>query len=161
MPQIDIREVSNQQELAEMFDQRWLVLRSPLGMEKGSEKDSHEEGALHLIAACDDKIIGSARLRESSPGLGNISYVAVLPEFQNHVFVAEITFEKADDTYTYRSDLIKDETKTVRLKGSCGAKKESEFVKYSVENLHFYSKKEESMFVGYPSVSMPKLVESV
>ena len=83
MPQIDIREVSNQQELAEMFDQRWLVLRSPLGMEKGSEKDSHEEGALHLIAACDDKIIGSARLRESSPGLGNISYVAVLPEFQN------------------------------------------------------------------------------
>ncbi len=79
----------------------------------------------------------------------------------NHVFVAEITFEKADDTYTYRSDLVKDETKTVRLKGSCGAKKESEFVKYSVENLHFYSKKEESMFVGYPSVSMPKLVETV
>ena len=80
---LDIREVNNQQELEEMFDQRWLVLRSPLGMEKGSERDNHEDTAVHLIAMCDRKIIASARLRESSPGLGNISYVAVLPEFQN------------------------------------------------------------------------------
>jgi ribosomal protein S18 acetylase RimI-like enzyme len=80
---LDIREVNNQQELAEMFDQRWLVLRSPLGMEKGSERDNHEDGAVHLIGICDRKIIASARLRELSPGLGNISYVAVLPEFQN------------------------------------------------------------------------------
>jgi ribosomal protein S18 acetylase RimI-like enzyme len=83
MLQLDIREVNNQQELAEMFDQRWLGLRSPLGIEKGSERDNHEDGAVHLIAMCDRKIIASARLRELSPGLGNISYVAVLPEFQN------------------------------------------------------------------------------
>ncbi|WP_373537984.1 GNAT family N-acetyltransferase [Microcoleus sp.] len=83
MPQIDIREVQNAQELEEMFYQRWLVLRSPLGMEKGSERDNHEDGAVHLVGMCDRKIIASARLRESSPGLGNISYVAVLPEFQN------------------------------------------------------------------------------
>ncbi|MGB3262921.1 MAG: GNAT family N-acetyltransferase [Microcoleus sp.] len=83
MPQIDIRPVENSQELEEMFYQRWLVLRSPLGMEKGSERDSHEDTAVHLIGICDRKIIASARLRESSPGLGNISYVAVLPEFQN------------------------------------------------------------------------------
>ena len=79
----------------------------------------------------------------------------------NHAFVAEITFEKADGTYTYRADLVKDETKTVRLKGSCGANKESEFVKYAVENLHFYSKKEDLMFTGYPAVSMPKMVEAM
>ena len=83
MLQLDIREVNNQQELAEMFDQRWLVLRSPLGMAKGSERDNYEDGAVHLVAMCDRKIIASARLRELSPGLGNISYVAVLPEFQN------------------------------------------------------------------------------
>ena len=58
-------------------------MRSPLGMEIGSERDNHEEGALHLIAMCDRKIIASARLRELSPKLGSISYVAVLPEFQN------------------------------------------------------------------------------
>ena len=83
MPQIDIREVRNQQELAEMFDQRWLVLRSPLGMEKGSERDNYEDAAVHLVGICDRKIIASARLRELSPELGSISYVAVLPQFQN------------------------------------------------------------------------------
>ncbi len=79
---LEIREVNNQQELEKMFHQRWLVLRSPLGMEKGSERDNHEDTAVHLIALCDRQIIASARLRESSPGVGNISYVAVLPEFQ-------------------------------------------------------------------------------
>lgn len=83
MPQLDIRPVRNKQELAEMFYQRWLVLRSPLGMEQGSERDSHEDTALHIIAICDRTIIASARLRELSPELGSISYVAVLPEFQN------------------------------------------------------------------------------
>jgi N-acetylglutamate synthase-like GNAT family acetyltransferase len=83
MPQLDIRPVRNKQELEEIFYQRWLVLRSPLGMEIGSERDNHEDGALHLIARCDRKIIASARLRELSPKLGSISYVAVLPEFQN------------------------------------------------------------------------------
>jgi len=83
MPQVDIHPVKNQQELEEMFYQRWLVLRSPLGMEIGSERDNHEDGALHLIAMCDRKIIASARLRELSPKLGSISYVAVLPEFQH------------------------------------------------------------------------------
>ncbi|MGB3262920.1 MAG: sucrase ferredoxin [Microcoleus sp.] len=69
---------------------------------------------------------------------------------ENDAFLAEITFEKADGTYSYRADLVKDESKTVRLKGSCGAKQESEFVKYLVKNSYFYSKKEELMFGGYP-----------
>lgn len=80
---------------------------------------------------------------------------------ENDGFLAEITFKKADGTYTFRADLIKDETKTIRLKGSCGAKKESEFVKYAVENLYFYSKKEEQNFVVYPNVTQPKLVETM
>ncbi len=82
-------------------------------------------------------------------------------DIKNDAFSAEITFEKADGTYTYRADLVKDEIKTVRLKGSCGAQKESEFVKYSVENLHFYSKKEELIFVILPAVSMAKMVEAM
>ena len=83
MPNLDIRPVRNKQELEEMFYQRWLVLRSPLGLERGSEQDSHEDTALHIIVMCDRTIIASARLRELSPELGSIAYVAVLPEFQN------------------------------------------------------------------------------
>ena len=83
MINIELRPVKNQQELEDMFYQRWLVLRSPLGMELGSERDSHEDSAIHIIATLDLKIIGSGRLRELSPELGSIAYLAVLPEFQN------------------------------------------------------------------------------
>ncbi|MCU0541749.1 MAG: GNAT family N-acetyltransferase [Oscillatoriaceae cyanobacterium Prado104] len=83
MLNLDLRPVKNQQELEDMFYQRWLVLRSPLGMEIGSERDSHEDSAFHIIAAVDRTIIGSGRLRELSPELGSIAYLAVLPEYQN------------------------------------------------------------------------------
>ena len=85
----------------------------------------------------------------------------IASDIKNDAFLAEITFEKADGIYTYRADLVKDETKTVRLKSSCGAQKESEFVKYSVENLHLLSKKEQLRFVISPAVSMAKLVETM
>ena len=85
----------------------------------------------------------------------------IASDIKNDAFLAEIIFEKADGIYTYRADLVKDETKTVRLKGSCGAQKESEFVKYSVENLHLLSKKEQLRFVISPAVSMAKLVETM
>ncbi len=60
----------------------------------------------------------------------------------NDVITAEITFEKPDSsTYTYKADLIKDIHKTLRIKGSCNTIKESEFVKYVIQNLTlcFYS----------------------
>jgi len=58
----------------------------------------------------------------------------------NSVIKAEVTFEKPDSSiHTYRAELVKDESKTLQLKGSCGATKESEFIKYSVENLQLCS----------------------
>lgn len=52
------------------------------------------------------------------------------------VVKGEISFEKPDGSaYSYQAELVKDESKTMQLKGSCGAAKESTFVKYSVENL--------------------------
>ena len=56
------------------------------------------------------------------------------------VIKAELTFNTLDNSlHTYRADLVKDESKTLRLKGSCGTTKESEFVKYSVVNIHLDS----------------------
>ncbi|HBB32995.1 MAG TPA: sucrase ferredoxin [Cyanobacteria bacterium UBA8803] len=55
----------------------------------------------------------------------------------NNGFCAEVTFQKPDGSlYSYQAELIKDESKTLNLKGSCNAMKVSEFVKYSVENLN-------------------------
>jgi hypothetical protein len=59
---------------------------------------------------------------------------------------AEITFAKTHERlYSYRAELIRDEQRTLCLKGSCHAAKPSEFVKYSVENLHLHSTSLESL----------------
>ena len=140
MPQIHIREVQNAQELEEMFYQRWLVLRSPLGMEKGSERDDREDGAVHLIGMCDRKIIASARLRESSPGLGSISYVAVLPEFQN----------QGIGTKLIENLIVKAQAKnlkTLRLKSRINA------IKF-YQGIGFTEEGNPSDFLGIPHVFM-------
>jgi ribosomal protein S18 acetylase RimI-like enzyme len=80
---LEVRPIQNKQELNDMFYQRWLVLRAPLGMPRGTEKDKYENSAFHIVALGDNKIIGSARLRLLSVELGSIAYVAVLPEFHN------------------------------------------------------------------------------
>ena len=83
MLNIEVRPTQNPPELEQMYYQRWLVLRSPLGMQRGTEKDKYDDRAYHLVAVCNDRVIGSARLRELSEEVGSIAYVAVLPEFQN------------------------------------------------------------------------------
>lgn len=54
----------------------------------------------------------------------------------NNVIYAELTFEKPDGwLHTYQAELVKDESKTLSLRGSCSVMHESEFVKYLVKNL--------------------------
>ncbi len=87
---LQVRPIKNQKELEEMYYQRWLVLRAPLGMVQGTEQDKYDSSAFHVIAVCDRlrgsvaerTIVGSARLRELSPEIGSIAYVCVLPEFR-------------------------------------------------------------------------------
>lgn len=70
-------------EFAGMYQQRWTVLRQPLGKPPGSERDRADEaeGTYNAIALLAGNIIGSARLRLIKEGVGSIAYVAVLPEF--------------------------------------------------------------------------------
>ena len=86
MIKLKISLIQSQQEKEKMYYQRWLVLRKPINMERGTEKDKYDDDyyydSLHFIAVCKKQIIGSARLRQLSTELGSISYCAVLPEFQ-------------------------------------------------------------------------------
>ncbi|MGK7922627.1 MAG: GNAT family N-acetyltransferase [Trichodesmium sp.] len=75
--------IEDQQQKEEMYYQRWLVLRAPINLERGTEKDEYDADSLHFIAVNNRQIIGSARLREMSTELGSIAYVAILPEFQS------------------------------------------------------------------------------
>jgi ribosomal protein S18 acetylase RimI-like enzyme len=100
MLNVEVRSIQNQKELDDMYYQRWLVLRAPLGMDRGTEKDKYDDSSFHLVALCNSKVIGSARLRELSPELGSITYVAVLPEFQKQGIgtkLIETLIEKAQE----------------------------------------------------------------
>ncbi|MBP5971482.1 sucrase ferredoxin [Brasilonema sp. CT11] len=58
----------------------------------------------------------------------------------NTTILAELTVEKPDCSLdTYQAKLVKNESESVVLRGSCNAKKESFFVKYSVANLSVFS----------------------
>lgn len=59
----------------------------------------------------------------------------------NTAVEAELTFEKpTGSTQSYRAEVVKDESKTLILKSSCSAMKESDFAQYSVQNLYLCSK---------------------
>lgn len=56
--------------------------------------------------------------------------------------LAELTFEKPDGSvYCHQAQLVKDNARTVELKGSCGAAHESVFAKYAVTSLWLASQK--------------------
>ncbi|MEL7036100.1 MAG: GNAT family N-acetyltransferase [Cyanobacteria bacterium J06592_8] len=79
---IQIRLVHNESEQQALYFQRWLVLRSPLGLPQGTEQDEYEHQSVHLIAILDDQIVGSVRLRTLANNIGSLAYLAVLPQFQ-------------------------------------------------------------------------------
>ena len=56
--QIEVRLVKDNKELDDMLYQRWLVLRAPLGMARGTDTDQHEDSAFHLVAVCNDRVVG-------------------------------------------------------------------------------------------------------
>jgi len=61
---------------------------------------------------------------------------------ETHEIFAEISCEKPDGSVDiYRANLVKDESKTMQMKGSCNASKESVFVKYAVQNLRLHGQK--------------------
>ena len=135
---IEIRLVQNELERQTLYFQRWLVLRKPLGLARGTEQDKYENQAITLIAVIEEKIVGSVRFRILANNLGGLSYLAVLPEFQGQgigkqlvLHLIEIARERG--------------VKTVKAKARKG-------VLGFYEKLGFVARGEEIMFLGIPHV---------
>lgn len=76
-PQTDI-------ELQQYYDLRWRMLRAPWQQPPGSERDEHENIAIHAIAIDNtDKVIGVARLHQTDNSSAQIRYMAVEEGSQN------------------------------------------------------------------------------
>lgn len=64
-------------EFAEYFSFRWAQLREPLGLPRGSERDSLEDAAFHVAAYDELSIIGVGRVHIESDGTARVRYMAV------------------------------------------------------------------------------------
>ncbi len=69
-------------DFANYYTLRWLVLRKPWNQPPGSEKDELESEALHRMVCDREGIVrGTGRLHLNSPAEAQIRYMAVHPEF--------------------------------------------------------------------------------
>ena len=79
---IEIQEPSNTSEWSQYYQIRWEILRKPLGLKEGTERDDLENQAIHRIIKSDEQIIGVGRLHFNQDGTAQIRYMAVLKSFR-------------------------------------------------------------------------------
>jgi predicted GNAT family N-acyltransferase len=61
------------------FDLRWRVLRQPWGQPRGSERDSEDKSAFHLLLMdATGKALACGRLHRNAPGEAQVRYMAVV-----------------------------------------------------------------------------------
>ena len=69
-------------ELNEYYNIRWKILRQPLGLKKGTEKDDLEDKSIHRVAKIDNQIIAVGRLHFIENNTAQIRYMAVEDDFR-------------------------------------------------------------------------------
>ena len=83
---IKIQEPSNSSEWSEYYKIRWEILRKPLGLKEGSERDTLEDEAIHRIIKHDNKSVAVGRLHFNNDSTAQIRYMAVLKKLQGKGF---------------------------------------------------------------------------
>ena len=75
-----IRQPKTSKEWENYYQLRWKILRAPLNLDKGSEKDDLEDSSIHRAVFEDEQIIGIGRLHFIDKDKAQIRYMAVLEE---------------------------------------------------------------------------------
>ena len=70
----------SEKEFEDYFLFRWIWLRKPLGLERGSEQDQLEDTAFHIAAFDNEKIIAVGRVQIENNASARIRYMAVNKE---------------------------------------------------------------------------------
>ena len=83
---IEIREPSNTSEWSQYYQIRWEILRKPLGLKEGTERDDLENQAIHRIIKDDNRIVAVGRFHFKDNGSAQIRYMAVLESFRKKGF---------------------------------------------------------------------------
>jgi N-acetylglutamate synthase-like GNAT family acetyltransferase len=78
-----LREPSTLAEWDSYFDLRWRILRDPWGQPRGTERDSLEANAFHLmIVDAHGSALAVGRLHSNTPHEAQVRYMAVDPAYQ-------------------------------------------------------------------------------
>jgi N-acetylglutamate synthase-like GNAT family acetyltransferase len=104
---IIVKSPKTREEYKGYYALRYHVLREPWGQAKGTEKDDYEPISDHFMAV-DDKtgeVVGTVKLVEKEPGVGQFSQMAVAPARQ-HQGIGKIlmdTVETAARKHGYKT----------------------------------------------------------
>ena len=78
-----IRAPRSETEFERYFDLRWRILRAPWQQPRGSERDHHEDDAVHAMVVNDEgNIVGVGRLHSINTTTAQIRYMAVDDRWQ-------------------------------------------------------------------------------
>ena len=77
-----IRQPKTSKEWEDYYQLRWKILRAPLNLDKGSEKDDLEASSIHRAVFEDEQIIGVGRLHFIDKDKAQIRYMAILEEYR-------------------------------------------------------------------------------
>jgi predicted GNAT family N-acyltransferase len=69
-------------EMKKYYRLRWKILRQPLGLEEGTEKDDLEDQSIHRVVKIENQIIGIGRLHFVDDNNTQIRYMAVEDNFR-------------------------------------------------------------------------------
>jgi GNAT superfamily N-acetyltransferase len=73
------------------FDLRWRILRAPWGQPRGSERDSAEESAFHLLLLDPaGKAVACGRLHRNNPDEAQVRYMAVDEDVRGRAYGGRI-----------------------------------------------------------------------
>jgi GNAT superfamily N-acetyltransferase len=82
---IQIKHPQTREEFKAYYALRYHVLREPLGLPHGTEKDDYEPLSIHYMAVDDSngQVVGCVKLFEKEPGVGQFSHIAVAEAYQH------------------------------------------------------------------------------
>jgi GNAT superfamily N-acetyltransferase len=85
MSMILIKSPKTKEDYKAYYALRYRILREPLGLPKGTEKDDYEPISIHFMAVNDGtgEIVGVVKLFEKEPGVGQFSHIAVSESYQH------------------------------------------------------------------------------
>lgn len=79
--EIVVRSPQNKSEWDSYYRLRWVVLRNPWRQPEGSEKDQHENDAIHAAAFYKNSLVGIGRVNFEK-GIAKIRFMATDPKFE-------------------------------------------------------------------------------